>query len=89
MIVKILSVGDAMVILAMILCPFLPLKWMMYAAGWLILKGGMFAFTGDIASYFDIFSGVYVVFYSFGISATFMSIIVAVYLGQKFMVSWL
>ncbi len=77
------------VVFAMLLSPFLPLKAMLYAAGWLILKGGMFAFGGDIASFIDIGCGLYMVFFAFGLSITFVSIVVALYLSQKFMISWL
>lgn len=89
MITKILGLGDAFVILAMLFSPLLPLKVMFYAAMYLIVKGGMFAFSGDVASWLDIFSGVYVVLFTFGISTTIFSILVGFYLAQKFMVSWL
>lgn len=89
MIVKLLGTGDAYVVLAMMFAPVLPIKFLIYAALWLIVKGGIFALAGDVISYFDIISGIYVVFYAYGFSITIVSVIVAIYLGQKFMVSWL
>tara|TARA_Y100000034_G_C6750171_1_gene333381 strand:- start:213 stop:482 length:270 start_codon:yes stop_codon:yes gene_type:complete len=89
MITKILGFGDFLVIIAMLFFPFLPLKWILYAAGYLILKGGLFAFSGDVASILDIISGIYIVLFAFGFSLNFFSVIVGIYLGQKFLVSWL
>lgn len=89
MMVKLLGTGDAYVVFAMMFAPVLPIKFLVYAALWLIFKGGIFALAGDIISYFDIISGIYVLFYAYGFSITLVSVIVAIYLGQKFMVSWL
>ncbi len=89
MITKVLGLGDFLVVLVMLFAPFVPLKWLFYAASYLILKGGLFAFSGDIASILDIVSGVYVALFTLGYSWNLFSIIVGFYLGQKFLVSWL
>ncbi len=80
---KLMSIFDMYAILVMLLAPIFPLKWVLYGAGWLVLKGGIFAFQGNIVSMIDVFFGIYIVFVAFGISSTILTIIAIIYLGQK------
>ena len=89
MIIKFLGFFDFLVIFVMLLSPFLPFKYMLYAALYLLLKGALFAFGGDIASYLDVGCGTYLMFFAFGISSMFINVIVGLYLAQKFAISWL
>ena len=87
MFAKIMGVFDLYAIIAILLAPLFPIKLVLYGAGWLILKGGIFAMMGNIISYIDIFFGLYMVFLAFGISSSILTIIAIIYLGQKVLFS--
>ena len=80
--------GDLICVLMILFTAIFPEQWVMYGAGYLIFKGGLFGFLGDFASYFDVFSGFYMIFLSFGLSHAIISVIVLLFLFQKAAASW-
>ena len=83
MIVKILGGLDFIAVVIIFFSSLFPQKVMLYAAGYLLFKGVLFAMGGDIASMLDILCGVYAVFLSYGISSTIITAVVLIYLMQK------
>jgi hypothetical protein len=82
-ILKLLGIFDLVVAIILSCSSFLPVSIVKQAGIYLLLKGVLFSFSGDIASIFDIFSAIYILILSFGISSPFISIVVFVYLLQK------
>jgi len=93
MLTKILGLGDVIAALTTALAavfPFLlPKQIVFYIAGYLILKGGMFAITGNIISYIDVFCGIYLILLTYGISFTILTLFVVIFLIQKNILSFL
>jgi|ETNmetMinimDraft_2_1059921.scaffolds.fasta_scaffold269888_1 hypothetical protein len=83
MIVKLLGGFDLIAVIIIFFSAIFPQKLILYAAGYLLFKGIIFAMGGDIASIIDVLCGVYVVLLSYGISSTLVTVIVLVYLVQK------
>lgn len=88
MIVKILGFIDLLIVPIIFLSPHIPQKVVFYGAGYLITKGAFFGMAGDIASYIDILCGLYIILLGFGISWTFLNVIVIIYLMQKAILSF-
>ncbi len=89
MILKFLGVLDLFAIITIIFSFILPKTLILYGAGWLILKGVLFGFTGEITSWIDAICGVYTVFLAYGIGNNIVTVIVCIYLFQKAAVSFL
>ena len=86
---KLLAIVDLVAIFAILAAPILPVKVMMYSAGYLILKGGMFAIMSyDLASFLDLLCGVVIIFLAFDISNSTINLIVLLYLVQKVVFSF-
>ena len=87
MLMKILGFGDVVAALATTFAavfPFvLPKQLVFYIAGYLILKGGMFALSGNIVSYIDVFCGFYLILLTYGLSFTIITVFVVIFLIQK------
>lgn len=83
MIVKFLGGLDFLAVIVIFFSSIFPQKALMYAAGYLLFKGGFFAMGGDIASILDILCGIYVIFIAYGISSTVITVVVLIYLMQK------
>ncbi|MGB9748866.1 MAG: hypothetical protein ACP5OZ_01860 [Candidatus Woesearchaeota archaeon] len=82
-VLKVLGVLDLAVAIVLSCSTFLSASIVKQAGIYLLLKGVLFSFSGDIASILDILSAIYIIVLSFGISSPFISIIVFVYLLQK------
>ena len=93
MLTKILGFGDVVAAITAALTaafPFLlPKTIVFYIAGYLILKGGMFAVTGNFVSYIDVFCGIYLILLTYGISFTALTLFVVIFLIQKNILSFL
>ena len=87
MLIKLMGIGDIIAaITAVIVAAFptvLPRAVVFYVAGYLIFKGGIFAFSGNLISYFDVFCGIYIILLTYGISITIVTILVVFFLIQK------
>ena len=82
-----MSMGDTYAVLVMLLAPLFPWKFILYGAGWLIIKGGLFAWAGNLISFLDVGFGIYLIFVAFGITSTILTVIAVLYLGQKILFS--
>ncbi len=93
MLMKILGVGDVIAALTTALVAafpvLLPKRLVFYIAGYLILKGGMFATSGNIISYIDVFCGIYLMLLTYGISFKIITFFVVIFLIQKNIISFL
>jgi len=88
MIVKIMGALDLIASVMILFNVVFPGKVMAYVASYLIGKGIIFGMTGDITSYIDAAVGIYVIFLSFGLASTFLTVLVTIYLLQKAIISF-
>lgn len=84
---KLLGMIDLAIVFIILFHSSLPAKLILFAAGYLIVKGVFFIFTGDYASYADAAIGIYMVFMLIGASFTFITAISVVFLAQKGLLS--
>lgn len=89
MILKFLGILDGFSIITIIFSFILPKSIILYGAGWLILKGVLFGFSGEITSWIDFICGIYTMFLAYGIGNNIVTIVVVIYLLQKAVVSFL
>jgi len=89
MILKFLGALDLFAIITIIFSFMLPKSVILYGAGWLILKGVLFGFTGEITSWIDAVCGIYTLFLAYGIGNNIVTVVVVIYLLQKAVVSFL
>ena len=82
MIVKIFSILDLLTAGVIFLLHFSVLPWNIGVAAAAYLAIKWFMFRGDIASFIDLFTGVYIILLMFGVH-TFLAYVFAVYLIQK------
>ena len=82
-IIKLLGIGDLLTTLIIWLSPVLPQRYVLLAAMYLLGKGGIFAISGDFASYIDVFGGVYIILLAFGMGNFLLSVLFSVWLVQK------
>ena len=85
MVTKILGIMD-LISAATFLIP-LPKTIVLLAATYLIVKGILFSLGDDVASYFDVAIGIYLLVFSFGLALTVISVISALFLLQKGLLS--
>ncbi len=83
MFVKILGIGDLFTGLIIVLSSIFPKAIILLGAKWLIIKGGLFALSGNMVSFIDVFCGIYVIFLAFGHSTTSLTIVTAIWVFQK------
>ncbi|HIH39571.1 TPA: hypothetical protein HA219_02540 [Candidatus Woesearchaeota archaeon] len=67
----------------------MPRTIILLAATYLIIKGLLFAIGDDFISYFDIAIGIYLIIFSFGLSVTILSVVSALFLLQKGLLSFI
>lgn len=87
-VVRLLGVGDIFAALAILLAASLPVTVVRLFALYLVMKGGVFTFLGDRMSLLDALCGLYLLAAANGISWTLVSVIAAVYLVQKAVLSF-
>lgn len=84
MLFEFLGKMDLITVLILIGAAILPKKLLMFAAIYLILKGGLFVLLNrDFASYGDFFSGIYMALLAFGLKIPIVHNIVLMWLLQK------
>lgn len=82
MLVKLFSVADLCVALSMLLIQYNIIPWNFGVAGAFYLMIKFYMFRGDIASFIDLFVGIYIILLMIGIH-TFLTYVFAIYLIQK------
>lgn len=87
MFVKILGIGDVFVGLVALASWYdyhlLPIAIVFLAAKWLIIKGAIFAFSGNYASFIDILCGLYLIALGYGWGFGFFTILTVIWIMQK------
>ncbi len=86
---KILGLGDLFAMVIILFAPVFPKQIILYGAAFLILKGGLFAYTGNLTSLLDVGCGLYAVALAFGASSTILTVVTVIFLAQKAVFSWL
>ena len=84
-----MGVGDLIALILILLAPVFPKNIILYGAAYLIIKGGIFAYTGNIVSMIDVACGLYAVAVAFGHSSSLLTVLVVIFLAQKFVFSML
>ncbi|MBN2367607.1 hypothetical protein JXC34_01205 [Candidatus Woesearchaeota archaeon] len=75
---------DLLTVLILMGAAILPKKLLLFAAIYLLIKGGLFIWLSrDFASYGDFISGIYLLILSFGIQIPFVHQVVLFWLLQK------
>ena len=83
MLVKILGLADVVAAIVILAAPILPTNILVYSAGYLIFKGGLFALSGNVISILDIICGIFTLLIAFDISHPIITLFVLVFLVQK------
>ena len=83
MFVRLLGVGDLFTGIVVALSTVFPKAIILIGAKWLIIKGGFFALTGNMASFIDVFFGIYVIFLAFGYGVTSLTVVTSIWVLQK------
>ncbi len=65
------------------LSAIMPQKMIVYTGGYLMFKGLFFGMAGNIVSVLDAICGIFVVLMAFGITNTFIIVVVILFLLQK------
>ena len=93
MLTKIMGFGDVVAAVTTALATAFPLLLpktiVFYIAGYLILKGGIFAMSGNLISYIDVFCGIYLILLTYGVSVTAITIFAVIFLTQKNILAFL
>jgi len=80
---KLLGLADLGCVLLLLFTALFPDNFIQTGATYLIMKGGIFAFLGDIVSFFDVGIGIYLLLMGLGISSSVLSVIAMLFLVQK------
>ena len=88
-IARILGIGDLFAAVLILLSGFISPGITLLGAKWLILKGGIFAFSGNMASFIDVICGIYIIFLAYGWSSTYITVVVFIWVVQKGLASLL
>ena len=87
MFVKILGIGDVFAGIIAIASWFdnslIPIALVFLAAKWLMIKGAIFAFSGNYASFIDILCGIYLIALGYGWGFGFVTVFVVIWIMQK------
>ncbi|MBR9690694.1 hypothetical protein GOV08_03335 [Candidatus Woesearchaeota archaeon] len=83
MIVQIMSIADLLTVAVIVILQYNLLPWNIGVAAALYLTIKWYMFRGDIASFIDLFVGVYIVLLMIGAKILILSIIFSIYLIQK------
>lgn len=87
MLLKLLGAADILSLISLLLVNYLPATLVIIMAFYLIIKGIIFTLMGDAFSLMDVFSGLYIVSSIYGISHWSITLIIAVLILQKSIVS--
>ena len=82
-VIRVLGILDLLCALGIFFAALLPQSFVLLLAVYLISKGGIFAFGGDVVSYIDVGCGIYMLFLFIGISNLLVSGLFMFYLIQK------
>jgi len=80
---KLLGLADFGCVLLLLFTALFPDNFIHTGGTYLIMKGGLFAFLGDIVSFFDVGIGIYLLLMGLGISSTVLSVLAMLFLIQK------
>lgn len=83
MIMKIMGIMDFIAVVGILFAFIMPAKLLFYIGAYLIIKGGTFAYLGNIVSLIDVFCGLYALLLIAGVSFTVVTVLVLLYLAQK------
>lgn len=83
MIIKILGLLDIITATLLIFGTYLPKLTLLSVAGYLLIKGLLFSFTGDFNSIVDILIGFYAVAITLGFSWIVFTVLAVLFLYQK------
>ena len=89
MIIQFFGLLDVIAATFILFGKIIPESVLFYVAGYLLLKGILFLFSGDFASIIDILIGLYVVLMIFGFYWFVASVVCALFLYQKGLFSFL
>lgn len=83
MLIKLLGLADLAAVITIIAAPILPANIIIYSAGYLIFKGGLFAINGNIISVLDVVCGIFTLLLAFDISHPYITLFMLIFLVQK------
>lgn len=86
MIVKLLGIADLLTVIVMLFLHYAVLPWNFGVAAAVYLMIKFYMFRGDIASFIDLFVGVYIILLMLDVKS-FFTFIFVIYLGQKAILS--
>ncbi len=86
--VRLLGIVDLIAVIAILAGSFLPQKFVIYSAGYLIAKGGFFGMAGSLISWLDVVCGIFIILLAFGISFKIVNLLMLAFLIQKALLSF-
>ena len=87
MLLKLLGIADLLALIALFLATYLPQSLVIFMAIYLIAKGLIFTLMGDLVSLADVFTGLYIISASYGISHWSITLIITILILQKSIIS--
>ena len=87
-IIRVMGTADLIAGFIILFVTALPRQVALLTALYLITKGGIFAYSGDKASFLDVFCGLYLIVASFGLEWPLLTILAGLWLLQKAIVSF-
>ena len=87
MLLKLFGAIDILIVICLALQSILPSIFLITAGIYLIFKGTIFSITGDKLSLVDIIMGFYIISVSYELSYWIITILAAIYLLQKGIIS--
>ena len=88
MIVLLLALVDFLALLAVLFSPLLSSVFLAFVGFLLFLKGTLFVWSLDIASFLDMTCGLFLVAFALGFSVVLIKVLIVIYLAQKLLVSF-
>ncbi len=83
MLFTLLRIVDGLALFAALFAPIIPGSWLGFFGVLLFLKGLLFCWTLDFASFLDMACGLVLVVMAFGLSLVLLKVLVILYLAQK------
>jgi len=87
MFLSLFGIIDLFLVLIILASSVLPKSVVIIAAAYIILKSLFFVLSDDLASYFDLVIGIYLVFLVLGLSFDVVTFFSAIFLAQKGLLS--
>ena len=83
MFIKLLGVLDLLVGMSLLFSSILPVEWVVGAALYLLIKGGLFLLLGDWMSMMDMLVAIYVGLVGYGFANAVLTALASLFLLQK------